>query len=218
MTRLAFNAGQKARLAVLISGRGSNMAALARAAEAPDFPAGLSLVFSNNPDAPGLAKARAFGVKTVAARSTRRHELESALRQALAESSIDLIVLAGYMRLLSADFTRVWRDKILNIHPSLLPAFPGLDTHQRALDASVHFHGATVHIATETPDAGPILGQAALTVNALETANELAARVLTLEHQLLPDIVQKYASGEIWVENGQVQGVRRQVAAVKLRQ
>jgi phosphoribosylglycinamide formyltransferase-1 len=122
------------------------------------------------------------------------------------------------MRLLSADFTRVWRDKILNIHPSLLPAFPGLDTHQRALDASVRFHGATVHIATETPDAGPILGQAALTVNALETANELAARVLTLEHQLLPDIVQRYASGEIWVENGQVQGVRRQVAAAKLRQ
>jgi phosphoribosylglycinamide formyltransferase-1 len=178
------------RVGVLISGRGSNMTALIEAAAQPDYPAEIALVLSNRPEAPGLAIARAAGVAAEAvdhrAFGGDREAFERAVTDSLDAAGVDLVCLAGFMRLLTPWFVARWRGRLLNIHPALLPAFKGLDTHARALEAGVAFHGCTVHLVEDEMDSGPILGQAALTVRPGENAKALAGRVLALEHRLYP--------------------------------
>jgi len=180
----------RTRIAVLVSGRGSNMTALIEACREPGFPATIALVLSNNPGAPGLRTAAEAGIPTLAidhrpfGRDRDAHE--RAIDAVLEENDIGLVCLAGYMRLLTAAFTGRWQGRMLNIHPSLLPAFPGLHTHERALAAGVKLHGCTVHLVTEVMDEGPILGQAAVPVRSGDTAETLAARVLAQEHRLYP--------------------------------
>lgn len=192
------------RAAILISGRGSNMTALLAAMAAPDYPAEAALVFSNDPSAPGLATAAAAGAPVAAVdhRPFRgdRAAHEAALEEKLAEAGAEIVLLAGYMRLLTPGFTERWRDRLVNIHPSLLPAFPGLRTHERVLETGAAFHGCTVHLARAEMDDGPILGQAALTVRPGESADALAARVLRLEHALYPRALAAYLRGELAVE------------------
>ena len=173
------------RVAVLISGGGSNMAALAAA-----HPEHVRLVLSNRPDAGGLARARALGIEALCldhrAHGRDRAAHEAALDAALRARGIELVCLAGYMRLLTPFLVGAWAGRMLNIHPSLLPLFPGLDTHARALEAGVKLHGCTVHRVTEEVDAGPILAQAAVPVLPGDTPEVLAARVLAQEHRLYP--------------------------------
>ncbi len=180
-------------IAVLASGRGSNLAALLGACRAPGFPAAIRLVVSNNPEAGALARAREAGVEAIAIdhrpfRGDRAaHERE--IQAALAARGIGLVCLAGYMRRLTPLLVETWARRMLNIHPSLLPAFPGLDTHRRALAAGVALHGCSVHLVTEGVDEGPILGQAAVPVRAGDTEETLAARVLAAEHVLYPAVL-----------------------------
>lgn len=187
------------RTAVLISGRGSNMAALLDAARDPDYPAEIVLVLSNRPDAPGLRLAAEAGVETRAidhrpfAKDRVAHEVR--LDAALNEAGVTLICLAGYMRLLTPFFVGAWQGRMLNIHPSLLPAFPGLHTHARALAAGVKLHGCTAHLVTETMDEGPILAQAAVPVLPDDTEDGLADRVLAQEHVIYPAALRAFASG-----------------------
>jgi len=180
----------KKRVAILISGRGSNMDALLRAAREPGYPAEVALVLSNRPDAPGLARAAAAGVATASVdhRPFRgdRPAHEAAVDAALRAHGAELLCLAGYMRLLTPGFVAAWEGRMLNVHPSLLPAFPGLDTHRRALAAGVKLHGCTVHLVTAEMDAGPILAQAAVPLLPDDTEEALAARVLVQEHRLYP--------------------------------
>ena len=185
------------RTAVLISGRGSNFAALLAAAAAdPGFPAEFVLAVSNRADAAGLDVARRAGVPAVVVRSrdfgADRAAHERAIEVELAAHGVELICLAGYMRLLTPGFVARWAGRMLNIHPSLLPAFPGLDTHARALAAGVTQHGATVHVVTEVMDAGPIVAQAAVPVLPGDTVDTLAARVLATEHRLYPEALRRY--------------------------
>jgi phosphoribosylglycinamide formyltransferase 1 len=192
--------GTRARTAILISGRGSNMAALIAAARDPAFPAEIVLVVSNRPGAPGLSLARDAGVRTVVldhrpfAGDRAAHEV--AIDAALRDTGAEVVCLAGYLRLLTPFLVQAWQRKMLNIHPSLLPAFPGLDTHARALKAGVKLHGCTVHIVTHTMDQGPILAQAAVPVLASDTAETLAGRVLAQEHILYPRALRCFVSGE----------------------
>jgi phosphoribosylglycinamide formyltransferase-1 len=178
------------RVGILISGRGSNMMALVAAAAADDFPAEIALVLSNNPEAEGLASAAAQGVATVAidhrpfGRDRAAHE--TAMDAALVAHGVELVCLAGYMRLLTPWLVSRWAGRMINIHPSLLPAFTGLHTHARAIEAGVTLHGCTVHLVTEALDAGPILAQAAVPVLPGDTEVTLAARVLRQEHALYP--------------------------------
>ncbi|MCM2292090.1 phosphoribosylglycinamide formyltransferase [Allorhizobium sp. BGMRC 0089] len=191
---------KKKRIAVLISGTGSNMLALAEAAQAPDFPAEIVAVISDKPEAQGLAKAAALGIETAAfARKdyASKAEHEAAILAALDEVKPDFICLAGYMRILSGDFIRRYEGRILNIHPSLLPLFPGLHTHQRALDAGMRISGCTVHFVTEGMDEGPIVAQAAVPVLPGDTADSLAARVLTVEHLSYPLVLKQVAEGVV---------------------
>jgi phosphoribosylglycinamide formyltransferase-1 len=178
------------RVAVLISGRGSNMEALLRAAGEPGYPAEVALVLSNRPDAPGLARAAAAGIATACVDHANyrgdRPAHEAAVDSCLRTHGVELVCLAGYMRLLTPWLVGAWEGRMLNIHPSLLPAFPGLDTHRRALAAGVKLHGCTVHLVTAEVDAGPILAQAAVPVLPGDTAETLAARVLAQEHRLYP--------------------------------
>ncbi|MCG8559185.1 MAG: phosphoribosylglycinamide formyltransferase, partial [Hyphomicrobiales bacterium] len=173
--------GPRKRVGVLISGRGSNMQALIAACRAPDYPAEIVLVVSNRPGAPGLAHAEAAGIatqtvdhKAFATREAFETELDGALRAA----QVEIVCNAGFMRLLTGWFVERWRDRQLNIHPSLLPAFKGLDTHQRAIAAGVRIAGCTVHFVRTEMDAGPIVAQAAVPVRADDTPDTLAARVL----------------------------------------
>jgi len=189
----------KRRVGVLISGRGSNLAALLEAARDPAYPAAIALVLSNRADAAGLAHAASAGV---AARAidhrpfgADRAAHEAALDEALREAGVELVCLAGYMRRLTPLLVRAWAGRMLNIHPSLLPAFPGLDTHARALAAGVKLHGCTVHLVTEGVDEGPILAQAAVPVLAGDTEAALAARVLVQEHRLYPAALAALARG-----------------------
>jgi phosphoribosylglycinamide formyltransferase-1 len=188
------------RTAILISGRGSNMAALLEAMAEDGFPARPVLVLSNDPAAPGLERARAAGVDADAvdhrAYGRDREAFERALSARLEASQVELICLAGFMRLLTPWFVGRWRDRLLNIHPALLPAFRGLDTHARALATGVAFHGCTVHLVREDMDDGPILGQAALRTRPGEDADMLARRVLALEHRLYPACLAAYAEGK----------------------
>ncbi len=185
------------RTAVLISGRGSNMQALARAAADPAFPADIALVLSNQAAAPGLALADAAGIATevVERHGATRESHEAAIDAALRHHEIALVCLAGYLRILSPFLVRRWQGRMLNIHPSLLPAFPGLDTHARALAAGVKLHGCTVHLVGEQLDDGPILAQAAVPVIPGDTSETLAARVLAQEHQIYPLALRLIAGG-----------------------
>ena len=193
------------RVAVLISGGGSNMLALAKAAAAADFPAEIVGVISDKADAGGLAKAQALGIPTfvhVRKDYASKAEHEAAILAALAALSPDIICLAGYMRLLSAEFIRAHEGRIINIHPALLPLFPGLHTHERALEAGVRIAGCTVHFVTEGMDEGPIIAQAAVPVLPGDTADTLAARVLTVEHRVYPAALRLFAEGKVRMENG----------------
>ena len=180
----------KRRVGILISGRGSNMAALLQAAGDPDYPASIAVVLSNRPDAAGLDTARAAGIATevVDHRPYRadRAAHEDQLMARLDAAGVEIVCLAGYMRLLTPHFVGHYAGRLLNIHPSLLPAFPGLDTHTRALTAGTKLHGCTVHLVTEALDAGPILAQAAVPVLPDDSEAVLAARVLAQEHILYP--------------------------------
>lgn len=183
-------AGSRRRTAILISGRGSNLAALLDAAANPAYPAAIALVLSNRPDAAGLALAAGRGVAASAIDhrpfGADRAAHEQAIDAALLAAGVELVCLAGYMRLLTPFLVGRWAGRMLNIHPSLLPAFPGLHTHERALEAGAKLHGCTVHLVTERIDAGPILAQAAVPVLPADTPGSLAARVLVQEHRIYP--------------------------------
>lgn len=189
------------RVAILISGRGSNMTALIDAAKADGFPADIALVISNKADAPGLDNARAKGVATLVIESKPfgkdRAGFEKVLQAALDEHKIKLICLGGFMRLFTAEFVQQWYGRMLNIHPSLLPSFPGLDPHGQALRAGVKISGATVHFVIPETDAGPIIMQGAVAVADDDTADTLAARVLGIEHRIYPQALRLLASGAI---------------------
>ncbi|ANG95574.1 phosphoribosylglycinamide formyltransferase [Brucella pseudogrignonensis] len=187
------------RVVIFISGSGSNMEALIRAAQTPYFPAEIISVFSDKLDAGGLAKAQAAGIATqVFTRKdyASKEAHEDAILEALAALNPDIICLAGYMRLLTARFIAPYEGRILNIHPSLLPLFAGLHTHQRALDAGMKLAGCTVHLVTEGMDEGPILAQAAVPIVEGDTESSLAARVLKAEHKIYALALSKFASGD----------------------
>jgi phosphoribosylglycinamide formyltransferase-1 len=194
------------RVAVLISGRGSNMAALIDAAKDKDFPTEIVLVLSNRPDAGGLAAARDAGIAAETVDHTQfnkdRPAFEQAMQTVLEAHRVDLICLAGFMRLLSPCFVGQWQGRMLNIHPALLPAFKGLDTHRRAIDAGAKVHGATVHFVVPEMDAGPIIIQGAVKVRADETEQSLAARVLAVEHRIYPEALRLVAEGRVRIVNG----------------
>lgn len=177
------------------------MEALVRAAQDEDYPAEITLVVSNKADAPALAIAQGYGVGTAAVESKRfgrdREAHERAIEALLVSQGIELVCLAGYMRLLTPYLVGRWRNRMLNIHPSLLPGFPGLDTHRRALEAGAKLHGCTVHLVTETMDDGPILAQAAVPVLPDDTEAVLAARVLAQEHKLYPAALAAFARGKV---------------------
>ena len=191
------------RLAVLISGRGSNMAALAGACAAPDFPAEVAVVIADRATAAGLAIAAGRGLATAVidhSAAADRDAFEAELDAAITVAGADLVCLAGFMRLLGPAFVERWRDRLINIHPSLLPAFKGLDTHARALAAGVRFAGCTVHFVRPAIDDGPIIVQAAVPVTANDTAEGLAARVLAEEHRIYPLAVRWIAEGRVRIE------------------
>ncbi|MCO5730728.1 phosphoribosylglycinamide formyltransferase [Rhizobium sp. SSA_523] len=197
------------RVVVLISGSGSNMEALAEACSASDFPAEIVGVISDKAAAGGLAKAEARNIASLALERkdyASKPEHEAAVLQALAELKPDIICLAGYMRLLSAEFIRPYEGRILNIHPSLLPLFAGLHTHRRALDAGVRVTGCTVHFVTEGMDEGPCIAQAVVPVLPQDTEDSLAARVLTVEHRTYPLALRLVAEGRVrMAANGRVE-------------
>lgn len=189
----------KRRVAVLISGRGSNMASLIAAARGSAYPAEIVLVLSNRIDAAGLERAREAGIMARAidhrpfGRDRAAHETE--IVAALTAAEVEIVCLAGYMRLLTPLLVGAWRGRMLNIHPSLLPAFPGLHTHARAIAAGVKLHGCTVHLVTQQMDEGPILAQAAVPVLDGDTEDTLADRVLAQEHVIYPAALAAFASG-----------------------
>ena len=196
MTRMA-----KKRVAVLISGRGSNMVALIEAAKAKDYPAEIVLVLSNRPDAAGLAHAKNAGIATTIVDHTLfdddREKFERALDAELAAHKIDLICLAGFMRLLTPWFVTRWNGRMLNIHPALLPQFKGLHTHRRALEAGAKQHGATVHFVVPEMDSGPIIVQEAVPILKGDTEETLARRVLEVEHRIYPQALRLVAEGRV---------------------
>jgi formyltetrahydrofolate-dependent phosphoribosylglycinamide formyltransferase len=188
---------RRKRVAVLVSGRGSNMAALIEAATGPDYPAEIVVVLSDRADAAALDRARAAGIAAgfVRADAPGKAAFEAALDARLSAAKVDLICLAGFMRILSADFVARWQGRIINIHPSLLPAFPGLDTHARALAARATRHGCTVHFVTAGVDEGPVILQAEVPVLPGDTPKTLAERVLAEEHRLYPRALALVAEG-----------------------
>ena len=189
----------KKRVGILISGRGSNMEALVRAAQSSDYPAEIAVVLSNDPEAKGLEIAAALGVKTASVDhrpfKRDRESHEQAVAAVLDAAGVEIVCLAGYMRLLTPWLVRKYEGRMLNIHPSLLPAFPGLHTHARALEKGVKLHGCTVHLVSEGMDEGPILAQAAVPVLQGDSEDDLAARVLTQEHRLYRAVLAAFASG-----------------------
>src|SRR6202171_1355310 len=195
----------KRRVAILISGRGSNMAALIAAAQAKDFPAEIVVVISNRSDAGGLQKAEASGIRTMSIESkpfgSDRAAFEAVLQAALDQHRVELICLGGFMRLFTAEFVQRWYARMLNIHPSLLPSFPGLDPQGQALRAGVKISGATVHFVIPETDAGPILMQGAVAVRDDDTPDTLAARILEVEHRIYPDALRLVAGGHIRLED-----------------
>lgn len=189
---------KRKRVAVLISGRGSNLQALIDAARAPDYPAEIGLVVSNRPGAYGLTRAEGAGIATLVIDHRRfadRQGFEAALDAALTGDGAELVCLAGFMRLLTEWFVRRWQNRLINIHPALLPAFRGLHAHERAIAAGVRIAGCTVHFVRAEMDAGPIIVQAAVPVLPGDDADALAARVLTVEHRAFPLALALVASG-----------------------
>jgi phosphoribosylglycinamide formyltransferase-1 len=188
------------RVAILISGGGSNMIKLVESMTG-EHPARAVIVGSNDPQAAGLARAAAMGVPTFAvdhrAHKGNRAAFEAALLKPLLAARPDILCLAGFMRILTPDFVQLFAGRMLNIHPSLLPKYPGLHTHQRALDAGDAEAGASVHLVTPELDAGPILGQARVPVRPGDTADTLAARVLTQEHRLYPQVLRRFAQDDL---------------------
>jgi len=196
---------KRLRTAVLISGRGSNLQSLIRASSDPKFPAEIVLVISNVADAGGLDHARAANIatKTIPHKGfASREAFDAALDAALTEAHIEFVCLAGFMRILSDWFARRWEGRIVNIHPSLLPAFKGLNVHQQALDAGVRVAGCTVHYVVPELDSGPIIAQATVPVLSGDTADTLAARILTEEHKLYPLALKMIAEGKVELRNG----------------
>jgi phosphoribosylglycinamide formyltransferase-1 len=192
---------------VLVSGGGSNMAALIAASADPAYPAEIVRVICNRPDAGALAKAAAAGVETVIIDHRPfpdRESFDAAVDAALVAAGTDLVCLAGFMRLLTPGFVERWRDRMINIHPSLLPSFKGLHTHARALEAGVTLHGCTVHFVRTEMDVGPIIVQAAVPVLPADTADTLAARVLAAEHRIYPQALAAVASGRAVVDGERV--------------
>jgi phosphoribosylglycinamide formyltransferase 1 len=191
----------KRRVAILISGRGSNMAALIRAAGAVDFPAEIAVVISNRTDAAGLERAAHSGIPTLVIESKPfgkdRAGFEAALQAALEARGVELICLAGFMRLFTAGFVQRWYGRMLNIHPSLLPSFPGLDPHGQALRAGVKISGATVHFVIPETDAGPIVMQGAVAVGDQDTPDTLSERILELEHRIYPEALRLVAMNRV---------------------
>jgi phosphoribosylglycinamide formyltransferase 1 len=196
----------KRRVAVLISGRGSNLVALMQAVARPAFPAEITLALSNRPGAAGLLAAQQSGIPTAVVDHAKygadRHGFEAAIQELLAQHRIELVCLAGFMRLLTPWFIGQWNGRLLNVHPSLLPAFKGLDTHARVIAAGVKIHGATVHFVAEEMDSGPIIAQGALAVREDDDAESLAARVLKLEHRIYPLALALVAADRINVVDG----------------
>ncbi len=184
------------RTAILISGRGTNMSALIAAAADPSFPAEITLVISSKPNAAGLKRAAAAGIRTEAVdyATLGSAAAEAEIEQRLKTAGIEIVCLAGFMRLLSEGFVDRWSDRVINIHPSLLPAFTGLSTHARAIDAGVRLHGCTVHFIRSAMDDGPIIGQAAVPVLPDDTPETLAGRVLAAEHRIYPQALALVAS------------------------
>ncbi|WP_377809263.1 phosphoribosylglycinamide formyltransferase [Azospirillum sp. A29] len=194
----------KLKLGVLISGRGSNLQALIDACTAPGFPAEIALVLSNKTDAFGLERASGAGIATAVVDHRDypgdKPAFEAAMDAALREAGVELVCLAGFMRLLSPWFVKQWHNALINIHPSLLPSFKGLDTHERALAAGVRFHGCTVHYVRPEMDEGPIIAQAAVPVLPGDDGHSLADRVLLSEHRLYPHAVRLIAEGRARVD------------------
>jgi phosphoribosylglycinamide formyltransferase-1 len=193
------------RVAVLISGRGSNMSALIGAAMNPSFPGEIVAVLSNKPDAGGLETAALYGIPAKAV-NHRDHETreshEAALIRILDEFRPDIVCLAGYMRLLTHRFVEHYKGRMINIHPSLLPLFPGLHTHERALQAGMRVHGCTVHFVTEDMDEGPIIAQAAIAIEPGDTPDRLSDRLLRAEHRLYPHALRLVLDGTVRMEDG----------------
>lgn len=192
----------KKRVGILISGRGSNMVSLIEAAKSRDYPAEIVTVISNRPDAGGLERAKAAGIATLVIdhkNFATRMAFEAKLHQALLDARVDLVCNAGFMRMLTGAFVDRWKNRQLNIHPSLLPSFPGLHTHERALREGVRIHGCTVHMVRLEMDTGPIIAQAAVAVMPNDTPETLAARVLEAEHRLYPHALWLVASGAVRV-------------------
>ncbi|WP_234051256.1 MULTISPECIES: phosphoribosylglycinamide formyltransferase [unclassified Xanthobacter] len=195
------------RAAVLISGRGSNMAALVRAAAAPDFPAEIALVLSNRADAAGLDFAQSHGIATHVLSHkgfADREAFDAALDGVLRDAGVEIVCLAGFMRLLTPWLVERWRDRMINVHPSLLPSFKGLHTHERALEAGVRVHGCTVHFVRAEMDEGPIILQAVVPIEPGDTPDVLADRVLTQEHVIYPKGLELLAAGRLTVANERV--------------
>ncbi|MEP4032467.1 phosphoribosylglycinamide formyltransferase [Roseibium polysiphoniae] len=196
------------KVAVLISGRGSNMMSLISAAMSPSYPAEIGLVVSNKPDAAGLAKAADLGIKTAVVdhRDYKgdREAFEHALNALLKDNVIELVALAGFLRLLTPFLVNEWRDRMINIHPALLPSFKGLNTHERALDEGVKLHGATVHFVSAEMDDGPIIMQGAVPVLEGDTPETLGARVLGVEHHIYPKALELVANGKAKVKGQKV--------------
>ena len=195
----------KTRVAILISGRGSNMAALIEAAKATDYPAEIALVLSNVETAAGLEIARAAGIATKIISHkgfASREEFDAAVDAALAAARIELVCLAGFMRIQSEGFVRKWEGRMLNIHPSLLPAFKGTKVHEQAIAAGVRISGCTVHFVVPELDSGPIIAQAAVPVLPGDTPDTLAARVLEEEHKLYPQALKLVAEGKVVLREG----------------
>jgi phosphoribosylglycinamide formyltransferase 1 len=210
----------KRRVAILISGRGSNMAALIEAATASDFPAEIVAVISNRADAGGLDKARASGIPTMVIESKPfgkdRAGFEAVLQRTLDDNKVELICLAGFMRLFTTEFVQRWYGRMLNIHPSLLPSFPGLDPHGQALKAGVKLSGATVHFVIPETDAGPIVMQGAVTVADDDTPDTLAARVIEIEHRIYPQALRLLAGGKLALDGGVCKATTRAVTGATL--
>lgn len=195
----------KKRVAVLISGRGSNMTSLIEAARAADYPAQIALVLSNRPAAGGLERARASGIATACVDHKAfpdREAFERVIDQTLRDAEIDIVCLAGFMRVLTPWFVTRWTGRMVNIHPSLLPLFRGVHTHRQALEAGVRVHGCTVHFVVPELDSGPIIAQACVPVHPGDGEDDLAARVLVEEHRIYPQALAALAAGEVALEGG----------------
>ncbi|UCV04862.1 phosphoribosylglycinamide formyltransferase [Dechloromonas denitrificans] len=194
-------------IVILISGRGSNMEALIAARDAGNLPVRIAAVISNRPDAPGLETAARAGIVTHFINHkgfAGREAFDAALAECIDQFSPDLVVLAGFMRILSDGFVSHYAGRLINIHPSLLPAFPGLHTHQRALEEGVRIHGCTVHFVTPALDHGPVIIQAAVPVLDGDSESSLAARVLEQEHRIYPQAVRWFAEDRLQLANGRV--------------